>query len=65
MAGIPPQMPVEAAGLARCALVVCYRPPLQKCLDPLADAFGGGFGVGVACVGVAHGHFNFAMTEQF
>ena len=25
-------------------------PPLQQCRDLLADAFGGGFGVGVACV---------------
>ena len=65
MARMPPQMPIEAAGFARCSLVVCHRPPLQKCRDLLADAFGVGFGVGAACVGVAHGHFNFAVTEQF
>ena len=62
---MPPQKPVEAAGLARCALVVCYRPPLQQCRNSLSDALGGGFGVGVACVGVAHGHLNFTVTEQF
>ena len=48
MVKIPPQMPIETAGLARCALVACYRPPLQQCRDPLADAFGGGFCFGVA-----------------